>query len=81
MAAEGYPQAPRTGGAMEGVSVYGVGIAEADDGSWLTAGGRVLNVMGRAATRAEAIERAYAGVDAISWPGAYVRRDIAAKAE
>ena len=90
MASEGYPQAPRTGDrivgvdvarAMEGVSVYGVGIAEADDGSWLTAGGRVLNVMGRAATRGEAIERAYAGVDAISWPGAYVRRDIAAKAE
>ena len=90
MAAEGYPQAPRTGDlivgvdaarAIEGVSVYGVGIAEADDGSWLTAGGRVLNVMGRAPTRAEAIERAYAGVDAISWTGAYVRRDIAAKAE
>jgi len=90
MAAEGYPQAPRSGDrisgvdaarAIEGVSVYGVGIAEDPDGAWRTNGGRVLNVMGRAPTRAEAIGRAYAGVDAISWPGAYVRRDIAAKPE
>ncbi len=90
MAAEGYPQKARTGDrieglqvarAIEGVSVYGVGVAEGDDGTWLTAGGRVLNVMGRAPTRREALRRVYAGVDAISWPGAYVRRDIAAKAE
>lgn len=90
MAAEGYPQAPRSGDriegvevarAIEGVTVYGVGIDEDDDGAWLTAGGRVLNVMGRAPTRHEALRRAYAGVDAISWPGAYVRRDIGAKAE
>jgi phosphoribosylamine--glycine ligase len=90
IAAEGYPQSPRTGDrvdgveaarAIEGVTVYGVGVAEAEDGSWLTAGGRVINVMGRGATLAEARQRAYAGVDAISWPGAHARRDIAARPE
>ena len=90
IAAEGYPASPRTGDriegvdaarALDGVTVYGVGIAEADDGSWLTAGGRVINVMGRGATLAEARERAYAGVDLISWPGAHARRDIAAGPE
>jgi phosphoribosylamine--glycine ligase len=90
IAAEGYPQSPRTGDriegveaarALEGVTVYGVGVAEADDGAWVTAGGRVINVMGRGATFAEARRRAYAGVDLITWPGAYVRRDIAAGPE
>jgi phosphoribosylamine---glycine ligase len=90
IAAEGYPQSPRTGDRIEGVedarsidgvTVYGVGIAEADDGGWQTAGGRVINVMGRGATLAEARQKAYAGVDRISWPGAYARRDIAAGPE
>ena len=45
------------------------------------AGGRVINVMGRGATLAEARAKAYAGADLISWPGVQFRRDIAAGPE
>ena len=44
----------------------------------VTAGGRVLAVTGRGATLAEARDRAYAGVEKISWPGMHHRVDIAA---
>ncbi|MEL6735767.1 MAG: phosphoribosylglycinamide synthetase C domain-containing protein, partial [Pseudomonadota bacterium] len=39
-------------------------------------GGRVLNATGRGTTLLEAQERAYAQVDAISWPEGFCRRDI-----
>ena len=90
MAAEGYPQSPRAGDriegidaarAIDGVTVYGVGVAEDPDGGWRTAGGRVVNVMGRGATLAEARAKAYAGAELIRWPGAHFRRDIAAGPE
>ncbi|MGB9015013.1 MAG: phosphoribosylglycinamide synthetase C domain-containing protein, partial [Methylovirgula sp.] len=42
----------------------------------LADGGRVLNVTGLGATLGEARQRAYAGVDAIDWPGGFCRRDI-----
>ncbi|MHB0857589.1 MAG: phosphoribosylamine--glycine ligase [Anaerolineae bacterium] len=45
----------------------------------LTAGGRVLGVTAWADDLPLAIERAYAAVDRISWPGAQFRRDIGAK--
>jgi phosphoribosylamine--glycine ligase len=89
LAAEGYPQGPRTGdviegiaaaGALEGVTVFSAGVARDGDGRLVTGGGRVLNVVGRGADLAGARDRAYAGVDAISWPGRVVRRDIAASA-
>ena len=43
----------------------------------MTAGGRVLTVVGRGATLAEARARAYADAGRISFPGAHYRRDIA----
>jgi phosphoribosylamine--glycine ligase len=43
----------------------------------VTAGGRVLGVTALGGTLDEARTRAYAGVAAISWPGAQVRTDIA----
>jgi phosphoribosylamine--glycine ligase len=46
----------------------------------VTAGGRVLTVVGRAATFADAIARAYAGVSKISFEGMQYRRDIGRKA-
>jgi len=86
-ASEGYPTKPRTGDvivgieaarAVEGVDVFCAGVADAGAGQLATAGGRVLNVTGRGATVAEARARAYEAVTHISWPGRYVRDDIAA---
>lgn len=89
LAAEGYPAAPRTGDviegidaarAIDGVTVFCAGVDRDDTGRLVTGGGRVLNVVGRAPGLTAARERAYAGVDAVSWPGRVVRRDIAASA-
>jgi phosphoribosylamine--glycine ligase len=46
----------------------------------VTAGGRVLTVVGRGATYADAIDRAYAAVSKISFDGMHYRRDIGQKA-
>ncbi|MCA1561547.1 MAG: phosphoribosylamine--glycine ligase [Acidobacteria bacterium] len=46
----------------------------------LTAGGRVLTVVGRGATYEDAVARAYEGVSKITFPGMHYRRDIGAKA-
>lgn len=89
-ASEGYPASPRTGDvihgiddarAIEGVSVYAAGVATNDNGELITAGGRVLNVVGRGATMAEAKARAYEGVAAIQWPGMHARTDIGSRAQ
>lgn len=87
LASDGYPEAPRTGDvisgiadavAIDGVSVYCAGVAAGPNaGELVTAGGRVLNVCGRAATLADARQLAYDGVDRISWRGMYYRTDIA----
>lgn len=91
MAAEGYPQRPRTGDAIsgldgdgrlarpiEGVAVYHAGTRrDGPGGPFTTAGGRVLGVTAVAPDLAEARRRAYAAVDTIAWPGAQHRRDIA----
>jgi phosphoribosylamine--glycine ligase len=88
LAAEGYPGTPKKGSEIRGLAkaqaIPGVIVTEAGtrrDGARLIAdGGRVLNVTGLGATLAEARARAYAGVDAIDWPGGFCRRDIGAKA-
>jgi phosphoribosylamine--glycine ligase len=86
MASEGYPVAPRTGDVIEGIDdardipgvvVFCAGVADDDQGRLTTAGGRVLNVTAMAPDLATARARAYEAVDRISWPGCYVRRDIA----
>ncbi|MFL6279612.1 MAG: phosphoribosylamine--glycine ligase [Vicinamibacterales bacterium] len=46
----------------------------------VTAGGRVLTVVGRGPTYADAIARAYAGVSKVSFDGMHYRRDIGQKA-
>jgi phosphoribosylamine--glycine ligase len=87
LAAEGYPAQPRTGdeiegieaaAALPGVAVFAAGVAAGDDHRLRTAGGRVLNVVGRGTDLRAARDRAYAGVDAVSWPGKHFRRDIGA---
>ena len=61
------------------MSVFHAGTA-LRDGRLVTAGGRVLTVVGRGADLAEAIARAYAGVLKISFDGMQYRRDIGRKA-
>ena len=84
-AAEGYPTSPRTGDAIagltaasrvEGVDVLCAGVAE-EDGSLVTAGGRVLNVVGRGPDVSTARVRAYEALGHLSWPGMHHRTDIA----
>jgi len=88
MAAGGYPgDYPRgdvisgleTAAAMEDLFVFHAGTAE-KDGKFVTNGGRVLGVTALGATVKEAIDRAYAGVKAISWKGVHYRTDIGKKA-
>jgi phosphoribosylamine--glycine ligase len=88
IAAQGYPEAPVTGGvisgladadALPGVDVLHAGTRSAGD-DIVSSGGRVLSVVGRGASLAEARERAYAGVTLIDLPGSHHRTDIAARA-
>ena len=65
--------------ALSGVEVYHAATAERA-GRLVTSGGRVLTVVGRAATFDAAIERAYAGVSRIAFEGMQYRRDIGQKA-
>ena len=84
LAAEGYPDAPKTGAVIEGaeadfgedVVVFHAGVRRDAGGLLVASGGRVLNVCARAATLAEARARAYAAVDRIRLPGGFHRRDI-----
>jgi phosphoribosylamine--glycine ligase len=84
-AAEGYPASPRTGDPIdgldearqvEGVTVYCAGVGTDDAGRLVTAGGRVLNVVGRGPDLGAARRCAAAGVAALSWPGMHHRTDI-----
>jgi phosphoribosylamine--glycine ligase len=84
LAARGYPAAGDRGTPIAGVEdaedagalVFHAGTA-LYDGRLVTNGGRVLNVTGVAGSLAEARERAYAGVERISFAGARHRTDIA----
>ncbi|HJR25226.1 MAG TPA: phosphoribosylglycinamide synthetase C domain-containing protein, partial [Acidimicrobiales bacterium] len=85
-AAEGYPASPRTGDVVVGltaasrvedVDLLCAGVAD-EDGSLVTAGGRVLNVVGRGPDVSTARARAYEALGHLSWPGMHHRTDIAA---
>jgi len=84
MAAEGYPDSPKKGGRIAGIAeaelhgakVFHAGTALASDGSLIANGGRVLNVTARGLNVTDAQARAYAAVDAISFPEGFCRRDI-----
>ena len=65
---------------VPGVTVYHAGTKLAEDGSLVTAGGRVLNVTAVACDFATAIENAYRAVERISFEGAFYRHDIARRA-
>ena len=65
---------------MPNVTVFHAGTRLDDRGRVVTAGGRVLTVVGRGASFAQAMAAAYQGVDKISFDGMQYRRDIGRKA-
>jgi phosphoribosylamine--glycine ligase len=88
LASGGYPEAFEKGrlisgldeaAALAGTLVFHAGSAERD-GEMVTAGGRVLTVVGSGRNFAEARRRAYDAVGRISFDGAHYRRDIGVRA-
>ena len=84
LAALGYPASPKKGGVIEGIekaeAIEGVSVTHAGtrlaEGKLLANGGRVLNVTALAGDVAAAQALAYQGVDAITFPEGFWRRDI-----
>ncbi|MCA8902455.1 MAG: phosphoribosylamine--glycine ligase, partial [Hyphomonas sp.] len=85
MAAAGYPGKVEKGSVIKhvgkanelpGVTVFHAGTDKNEIGLLTASGGRVLNVTASGKTLREAVDRAYAGVDAIDWPEGFCRRDI-----
>ena len=88
LASGGYPGRYDTGlavagieaaSALDGVLVFQAGTA-VRDGAVVTAGGRVLTVVGRGRDFREAVARAYAAEARITFAGKQVRSDIGRKA-
>lgn len=88
VASRGYPEQSESGRVIAGldaatrlpnVQVFHSGTAQRD-GHIVTAGGRVLTVVGSAGSYEEAIRRAYEGVRLVSFDGMRYRRDIGRKA-
>ena len=88
LASRGYPGAFESGKVITGVEraaalpdtlVFHAGTRKVG-GELHSAGGRVLTVVGRGPTHAEAMARAYAGVACIQFEGMQYRKDIGAKA-
>ena len=88
LASRGYPASGPVGFAIHGldaaaaerdVLLFHAGTAARGD-EIVTAGGRVLAVVGRGPTYGDAITRAYAGVSKISFDGMHHRHDIGQKA-
>jgi phosphoribosylamine---glycine ligase len=65
---------------VPGVTVFHAGTKLAEDGTLVTAGGRVLNVTGVAKDFATAVANAYQAVECIHFDGAFYRHDIAWRA-
>lgn len=85
LAAENYPGRPRIGdvitgagdGAFDGATaVLHAGTTLREDGALLSAGGRVLNVVGIGGDLAQARANAYERIGAIKLPGSHYRTDI-----
>ena len=84
MASGGYPVSYKKGiemfglndnGGVDGAIVYHAGT-KYENGKFYTNGGRVLGVTATADTLDEALEKAYAAVEKISFEGAHYRHDI-----
>ena len=82
LASAGYPGAYETGKPISGLeaasgvaTVYHAGTRREGD-QIVTSGGRVLGVVGRGGSLAQALRAAYEGADAIEFEGKTLRRDI-----
>ncbi len=89
MASAGYPDKYQKGHSiygieranhLPGVTVFHAGTLLRQDEQLVTSGGRVLAVTGVGEDLRTALNRAYAGVDAITFEGAFWRKDIARRA-
>ncbi len=87
LAAENYPSTPRTGDVITGLddaesvpgaTVLHAGTARDDAGAIVSAGGRVLSVVGLAEDLTAARSVAYQAISKIVLPGSHYRSDIAA---
>ena len=58
------------------MTVYHSGTAITEDGTLVTAGGRVLGVTASGATLADAVEHAYTAAKPIVWKDMHFRTDI-----
>ncbi|HLG10264.1 MAG TPA: phosphoribosylamine--glycine ligase [Dehalococcoidia bacterium] len=88
MASGGYPGSYPTGLPITGledvdddVVVFHAGTRRREDGTLVTAGGRVLGVTATGPTLEAARRKAYANVERIHFEGAHYRRDIGLKPE
>lgn len=85
LAAANYPGTPRRGdpiflpSARDNVHIFHAGTA-LHDGRLVTAGGRVLTIVGEGATLEEARDRTYAAAEAIHFEGKQMRTDIGGRA-
>jgi len=77
---KGFPIRGLAEAAKSGAVVFHAGTAFNGKGEIVNAGGRVLGVSARGRDIADAIARAYAAADRISFEGSFCRRDIGAKA-
>jgi phosphoribosylamine--glycine ligase len=83
VAAEGYPGYARPGDVITGAEADGIlhaGTRRREDGAIVSAGGRVLSVIGTGATLPEAREEAYRKVSTVHLAGSHHRTDIAQRA-
>jgi phosphoribosylamine--glycine ligase len=82
LAAQGYPESPKTGGAVSGIpeisgaQVFHAGTSE-EEGALLSSGGRVLTVTGIGSDLTEARNVAYRAISQIELTGSFYRSDIA----
>jgi phosphoribosylamine--glycine ligase len=88
MAAEGYPDSPKTGAIISGIStaenlgltVFHAGTKSNESGEILVNGGRVLSVTATSSDLSHARHQIYAGIERIEFDGEHHRTDIAEKA-
>ena len=88
LAAEGYPDSPKTGATISGISdaeklgltVFHAGTKSNETGEILVSGGRVLSVTATGNDLSDARRQIYTGIERIEFDGEHHRLDIAEKA-
>ncbi|HET7029086.1 MAG TPA: phosphoribosylamine--glycine ligase [Candidatus Limnocylindrales bacterium] len=84
LASAGYPSAPEIGRPIlgleaavgDGAIAFHAATDRAADGGWQTAGGRVLSIVARGASAADAARSADRAAGRVDWPGMQRRHDI-----